>query len=106
MREKIGKAEKLIYETHVLSNAQLFSHLDQALSINFPFVTFDLRMRDSDDQIHYIWKDGDDPGHRADHVFQSLAAVDESEGANNPPPREPQPRLMGLDITLEGHHGH
>ena len=102
--QEVGKAEILVDETHVLADAQRFGHLDQALAIDFAFLALDLRMGGAHDQINGLGTGGHDLGHGLDHVFQPLAAIDESEGANHPPAREPQPRLVRA-IALKGTSG-
>ncbi len=92
--QQVGKAEILVHEAHVRADAQRFGHLDQAFAVDFALVTLDLRVGDAHDQVNRFGTSGDDPGHGLDHVFQPLASIDEPEGANHPPARQPQPGLL------------
>ena len=88
--QQFGKAEILVDETHMRADAQRLGHLDQALAIDLALLTLDLRVGGAHDQVHDVGTGGDDPGHGLDHVFQPLAAIDQSEGANAPAgPRAP-----------------
>ena len=92
--QEVGKAEILVDETHVRADAQRFGHFDQALPVDFALLPLDLRVGGADDQINGLGTSGDDPRHGLNHVFQPLAATDQSESANHPPAGESQPRLV------------
>src|SRR5207249_379007 len=78
------------------ADAQSLGHLDQAVAVNLTLLALDLWGGGAHDQVDDLRTDGHSPGHGLDHIFQSLPAVDESEGANYPPARQPQPGLVGV----------
>ena len=72
-----------VHETHVRADAERLGHRDQALAVDFPLLAFDLGVGNTHDQVKGLRTGGHDPGHGLDHVFQPLASIDESEGANH-----------------------
>jgi len=52
VRQEIGKAEILVYKTHMRADTQRFGHLDQAFPVHFTLLKLDLRMGGAHDQIN------------------------------------------------------
>src|SRR5208283_4215343 len=80
MHQQVGKAKILVHETYVFTDAQRFGHFNQAFPVNFTLLPFDLRVGGAHDQVQSIRASGDDPRHGLNHVFESLASIDQSEG--------------------------
>ena len=67
------------------TDAERFCHGDKALSIHLSFMPFYLWMCRANDNVHGLGTNRDDPRHGLNHMFQPLAAIDESEAADDLP---------------------
>ena len=88
MLQQVGKAEVLVDKMHCAPTPSDSGHLDQALPVNLALLKLDLRMGGAHDQIDSLGTGGDDPRHGLNHVFQPLAAIDQSESAYHLPAGE------------------
>ena len=98
--QQVRQAQILIDKPHMRADTEIFGHFDQACAVHLPFLTLNLRMRCADDQIECLRTGSHDLRHGLNHVFQSLASIDQPKGANDLSSREIQLFLVHW-IALE-----
>ena len=99
---QLGQLEIPVHETDMRADAERLGHRDQALPVDFSLLAFDLGVGNTHDQVEGLRTGGHDPGHGLDHVFQPLAPIDESEGANHASARQVPAVPCGSRRAREG----